>query len=279
MFILFNEKSINNCNKENIDELMQLFMQTYKLANQASELSGEKFGLLMNNNFFNYEIIKNWINEKGHNSREVIFLHQINNISQNFTNSDNNLIFSIAISEKNKNNKLTIKNQTYKNISLPKHVYKYLEYFPKWNNFDFNSWRVNFNDKKSEHLLPLAKLSDLVWLDFIDETEIWENKKQRKEFWLKFVKELRPIPDTEKISKIIEIFSKITKINGLEKYTKCKKPKRKIAKFPFNKIFYLTPDKQHGAFEVWNKQQVHQGEWAFYGKKNKKADTTRDICN
>ena len=285
MFILFNEKSITDCNSDNIDWLINLFIQTYKFAEQASNLSSEKFGLILNNDLFNYDVIKKWYEKEKRisYSYKIIFLHKINKNSENIKNSNNKLFFSFASSDKFKKDKLTINNKTYKNISQPEHVYKYLEYFPEWNNFNFNSWRVNF--EATEHLLPVSKLSDLVWLNLIGETEIWGNKRQRKIFWSKFVEKLNPKKKNEKklkpitVTKKIKLFEKITKINGFEKHNECKKQNRKIAKYPYSKVFFLTPDKQHGAFEVWNKNKIHQGEWTFYGgKTKKKADTNRAIC-
>lgn len=180
------------------------------------------------------------------------------------------------------------------NATNQQDILEYLELFPKWENYNFDVWRkeafnkANRKGDKTEiihnvKVLPIPKLSDLVWLAFIEEYELWErNSKERNrdKLWGVFVARLRALPNGgEKEKDVLNIYSRIVRINQFEISQVCSKPKRPI--YTWKGEYYLLPDKQHGAFEVYDKKRKHQGEWHFYGDENidKKVDKDRDICN
>ncbi|MBI2967116.1 MAG: hypothetical protein HYY40_04800 [Bacteroidetes bacterium] len=319
MQAIFNELSIpqiKNC--ENPDLLVSFFIQTCKSVKQANDLSGgDQFVLRIKEDFFENAIVNNWINKKGQSDDEVIFLLSITrvpylpaddiniaedrffeeNVSYGGYNigADSGLrvayafkpdgtlvisMMSLPIWDKDEFFLTNSKgNQSLKNASSPKHVFGNLEYFPIWNNYNFDLWKPNFY--RDEQLLPLAKLSDLCWLRYIKQTVIWRTIAQRKYYWGKFVENLRHIAVGQKESLIIRMFNNITKVNNFKKRTDiCKKQSRIIVCFQSRNPFYLTPDKRHGAFEVYNDRKIHQGEWTFYGKKTtKRGNPDRNICN
>jgi len=313
MQAIFNELSITSENIDEIDNAMNIFIQTCKYAVQANSESDFSFNLRFKENIYN-NFIKDWMIRKNFND-EVLFLSELSKtpdwaedveifedkfeqemlFNKLTITADNSiglaaimkgttpLIISLNINNlwniseiKLKANKETL---ILKNANNQEHIYEHLEFFPEWNNVNFYTWKPKL--KEIDKLLPLPKLSDLVWLKFIDKFEIWENKRERNKIWLDFVKKLGEFTTGgEREDKIIKIFEKIAKINGFEKVNICPKPKRMIYCFKGREKYYLTPDKQHGAFEVWNSSQEHEGEWHFYGEKNtsKKAES-RNICN
>lgn len=260
------------CGEES-ESMMKTFIETCRLCYRACETINKKFYLYVNDNFFESPFIKKWINLKKWSSDDVVFLLTIK--SNDF--DEKSIFVSIKSDPKwSEPNFIDNADKKVKNLSDNSHVYEYLEYFPIWNKYPFELWKPDFN--ADEKLLPIAKLSDYVWLKEVEmPIEIYDSKKMRQHFWDKL---LRKPGGGVKEGFIISIFSKISSINGFIPSKICKKQVRKIVEFPYKYKFYLAPDKQHGAFEVYNKDKVHQGEWNFFGRKNsnKPAITSRDIC-
>ncbi|ETR70134.1 MAG: hypothetical protein OMM_03457 [Candidatus Magnetoglobus multicellularis str. Araruama] len=276
MIANFNHQSLpQKFNGKKSELMMNTFIKTCRLCYQACETMNKKFYLYVNDNFFESPFIQAWINLKNRNSDDFVFLLTIK------TNhcDEKNIFVSIDSDPKWSEPIITINGKSVKNMSDNEHVYEHLEYFPAWNNFSFKLWKPDFN--ADEKLLPIAKLSDYVWLKEIDKPiESYDPKKMKQRFWNDFVKILRHKPGGGiKEGFIISMFLKISSINGFIQSKVCKKTIRKIVEFPYKHKFYLSPDKQHGTLEVYNKDKVHQGEWFFPGRKNNKpALASRDIC-
>ncbi len=280
MIAIFNDNSLpEKYDGKKSETMMNTFIETCTLSYRACKAINNKFILYVKENFRGSPFIEAWEKSKGRNSDEVKFLRIITDV--HYEEFDCDIYVSIESEEKWSKPNLTIDGNSVKNMSNTKHVYDRLEYFPIWNNYPFESWKPDFN--ADEKLLPVAELSDYVWLKVVGKPlESYDSKRMKQPFWNDFVEILRHKPGGGvKEGFIIPIFSKISSVNGFVPSKICKKPVRKLVEFPYKFKFYLAPDKETGAFEVYNEKKVHQGEWNFFGRKNsdKSAVKTRDICN
>jgi len=277
MIAVFNENSLQKeftqIESERIfKEFLRLCLQFYT-ASKAVE--GNDFNILIRNDFYQHPLVKDW---QKRFSKDFVFLY--NQILKQ-AKYDIKISFVISLTTSDKFTKSIVKyqNKEYPNASFIEHFYIHLQNIPIWNNYNFENWKPNFDNE--ERLLSVAKLSDFVWLKFIEKDKIWNNIQQREFYWNEFVEKLRHFSGGgNKEGILIPLFLSISNINGFKPSQVCAKPKRKIVEFSWT-LHYLACDKMHGAFEVYNYKSIHQGEWNFYGKKNtnKKADATRDICN
>ncbi|GEM_PF-4679793 len=307
MIAMFNDNSLpEKFEGKKSEDMMKKFIKTCSLCRIACKRIENNFCLYINDNFFGSPFIQKWIETRPNtwSSGDVVFLQEIR---IPYDSDEKSVFVSIESEQKWSEPTINIDGNSVKNMSNAGHIYDHLKCFPIWNDYPFKSWKPDFD--ADEKLLPVAKLSDYVWLMFIarskykearkkcipkggidpappgimDFFHVPENNKERDFYWNKFTETLRPYPgggDKEAI--IIEIFTKISSVNGFIPLTSriCKKTARPIVEFPYKFKFYLAPDKETGAFEVYNKKKVHQGEWNFFGRKNtnKPAKPTRDIC-
>jgi hypothetical protein len=348
MNVIFNEISTQNLNIVNKENILQNLVDTCKAIQQVNDIIGKSiFKLRISRSFWELDI---WTEQEKNYANPIYpFLLSISEapylpetpeceVNENiyldgnlsFENEHLDLETGLRVASSWENSILVVslannfwetkreiiierenaENIVLKNATLPEHIFELLEFFPIWENYDFNKWKINKfhkplkEGKKGEEykrriekekqdnpkkdidvkVLPMPKLSDLVWLKFIGENEIWDNSdktRTRAVLWQKFVDKLDTFPvGGLKEACINPIFDKIVKINQFQNANKiCSKRKRPI--FTWNGDYYLLPDTQHGAFEVYNDKQVHQGEWHFYGDENmeKKAEKSRNICN